>query len=183
MLFNVNYLAAFFFAFFLLWGCNQLKSDDEKIKDSLIGEYIIDDYVNSQPKSFKDDFGKSVSKAKYIFWEDGKFEYSANLEEVIFYDPMFQEDLLDDNINVKFIITGGWTLKDKKLNLNYNFDKLKFLTQDEDGDYSLDVVLHSQFENKSRSNLDTQLKIVDFDLSKITTENSKGERQSMNKSN
>ena len=77
----------------VLTSCNLLINEEEKIKNALIGESKIDDYVNTKISSFKNHFGKSVNNSKYNFWKDSKFEYSANLDEVIFYDAMYEEEM------------------------------------------------------------------------------------------
>ena len=167
----------------VLTSCNLLINEEEKIKNALIGESKIDDYVNTKISSFKNHFGKSVNNSKYNFWKDSKFEYSANLDEVIFYDAMYEEEMLDESYNVKFVITGSWEVKDDILNLKYNYDDLKFLTQDENGNFLNDVLLYGQFEKKIRANAENNMKIIDYDALKITVENSAGERHTMKKLN
>ena len=94
---------------------------------------------------------------------------------------MYEEEMLDESYNVKFVITGSWEVKDDILNLKYNYDDLKFLTQDENGNYSNDVLLYGQFEKKIRANAENNMKIIDYDALKITVENSAGERHTMKK--
>jgi hypothetical protein len=174
---------AILFASIVITSCDQIKSEEDKIKNVLIGEFKIDDYVNNESGLFKNHFGERVNNTIYNFWKDGKFEYSANLDEVIFYDIMYEEEMLDERINVKFIITGNWEIKDNILNLKYNYENLKFLRQDEDGKYSNDIFFYRQFENKMRANAENKMKIIDYDALKITVENSSGERQTLKKLN
>lgn len=167
----------------VLTSCNLTKSEDDKIKDLLIGEYKIDDYSNTLSNSFKNDFGKSVRNTKYIFWKDGKFEYSANLDNVLFYDPMFEEELLDEDINLKFTITGSWLIQANTINFKYKFDKLTLFTEDDNGNYTENIYFFKQFKEKMIGNLETKMKIIDYNPSSITIENSKDQRFTLKKIN
>lgn len=146
------------FALVFLAGCDLLKSEDDKIKDALIGKNYEEDYVDKE--------GNKLKNIKGEFFKDGKFSSEGSIEIV--------DDETFETTDLTMKITGKWSIKDKFIYYTYDYDKLK-ITPDF---YNLmkDEVI------KSIKDKNTPDKVIEYDASKIIYEDSDGERHTMKKS-
>ncbi len=144
------------FVLMFLARCNQLKSEDEKIKDALIGKYYQEDEV--------DEDGSKTKDIKGEFFADGKFISQASLEIV--------EDENFEMIKVK--IGGEWKIKDKFIYYTYDLNKLKIEPEF--------YMLMKDEMIKAIKDKNTPDKVIEFDASKIIYEDSDGKRNTIKKS-
>jgi ATP-dependent Clp protease protease subunit len=86
-----------------------IKSEDEKIADALVGKSYEEDEV--------DDEGGKTKDIKYEFFKDGKFKSNAT------YETVDSETFETTDIIIE--IQGQWKVKDKFIYYTYDFDKLK----------------------------------------------------------
>lgn len=146
------------FVLVFLAGCDLLKSEDDKIKDALIGKYYQEDEV--------DEDGTKTKDAKGEFFADGKFKQEATFEIVD------EETFETTDLQVK--IGGEWKIKDKFIYYTYDYDKLK-ITPDF-------YMLIKDELIKSIKDKNTPDKVIEYDASKIIYEDSDGERHTIKKS-
>jgi len=146
------------FALVFLAGCDLLKSEDDKIKDALIGKNYEEDNVDKD--------GNKIKNIKGEFFKDGKFSSEGTFE--IFDDETFETTVL----TVK--ITGKWSIKDKFIYYTYDYDKLKITPE-------FYMLMKDEFI-KSMKDKNTPIKVIEYDASKIIYEDSDGERHTMKKS-
>ena len=146
------------FVLVFLAGCDLLKSEDDKIKDALIGKYYQEDEV--------DEDGSKTKDIKGEFFADGKFKQEASFEIVD------EETFETTDLQVKF--GGEWEIKDKFIYYTYDYDKLK-ITPDF-------YMLFKDELIKSIKDKNTPDKVIEYDASKIIYEDSDGERHTMKKS-
>ena len=147
------------FALMVVTSCNQLKSEDEKIKDALTGKYYQEDEVEED--------GKKVKDIKGEFFVDGKFVTQATIE--------LADDETIETTDITVKVGGEWKIKDKFIYYTYNFDKLKITPE-------LYMLLMKDELIKSIKDKNTPDKVIDYDASKIIYENSDGKRRTMKKS-
>jgi len=142
----------------LLNGCDSFKSEDDKIKDALIGKTYEEDYV--------DEDGNKIKNIKGEFFKDGKFRDEATIEVV--------DDETFETTDLTLEIAGKWSIKDKYIYYTYDIDKLKITP-----DYYMFLKdrLIKSFKDKN-----TPLKVIEYDASKIIYEDSDGDRHTMKKS-
>ncbi len=146
------------FALMFLAGCDQLKSEDEKLKEVLIGKFYQEDEV--------DENGTKTKDIKGEFFADGKFISQASLEIV--------DDETFEPTDIKFKISGEWKIKDKFIYYTYDFDKLKI-----EPDF---YMLMKDEMIKAIKDKNTPDKVIEYDASKIIYEDSDGKRKTMKKS-
>jgi hypothetical protein len=154
----MTFFGASLVALMFLAGCDLLKSEDEKIKDALIGKYYEEDDI--------DEDGNKIKDVKGEFFADGKFKAQATLEIVD------EETFETTDLQVK--ISGEWKIKDKFIYYTYDYDKLKITP----GLYMLmkdELIKAIKDEN-------TPDKVIEYDASKIIYEDSDGKRYTMKKS-
>jgi len=151
-------LGMFIFSVFVIQGCNLLKTEDDKIKDALIGKYYQEDEV--------DDDGTKTKDIKGEFFVDGEFTSQATVE-------ILDEETYE-TIDIQMKIGGEYKVKDKFIYYTYDFDKLK-ITPDYYM-YMKDAIIKSIEEKNSPD------KVIDYDASKVIYENSDGKRRTMKKS-
>ena len=158
---TIKKLSIIFFAISmaLLNGCDSLKSEDDKIKDALIGKTYEEDYVDKDGDNFKNIKGE--------FFKDGTFRSEATIG--IIDDETFETT----DLNIE--IAGGWSIKDKFIYYTYDFDKLKITPE-------IFYMLMKDEMIKSIKDKNTPDKVIEYDASKIIYENSDGERHTMKKS-
>jgi hypothetical protein len=142
----------------LLNGCDSLKSDDDKIKDALIGKIYEEDYVDKD--------GNKIKNIKGEFFKDGKFRNVGTFEIV--------DDETFETTDLTMEIAGGWSIKDKFIYYTYDFDKLKITPE-------IYMLMKDELI-KSIKDKNTPDKVIEYDASKIIYENSDGERHTMKKS-
>jgi len=143
----------------LLNGCDSLKSEDDKIKNALIGKFYEEDYVDKD--------GNKIKNIKGEFFKDGKFRNVVTLEIV--------DDETLETSDLTMVIVGGWSIKDKFIYYTYDFDKFKITPQ-------IYMLLMKDEVIKSFKDKNTPDKIIEYNASKIILENSDGERHTMKKS-
>lgn len=142
----------------LLTGCDSLKSEDDKIKDALIGKNYEEDYVDKD--------GVKVKNIKGEFFKDGTFSDEATIE--IF------DDETSETTDITLKIGGEWSIKNKFIYFTYDFDKLKITPE---------IFMLTKDEMiKSMRDKNTPVKVIEYDASKIIYKNSDGERHTMKKS-
>lgn len=146
------------FALMVVMSCNQLKSEDEKIKDALTGKYYQKDEV--------DEDGRKIKDIKGNFFVDGKFVTQATIELVD------DETIETTDITVK--VGGEWKIKNKFIYYTYDFDKLKITPE-------LYMLLMKDELVKTIKDKNTPDKVIDYDASKIIYEDSDGKRRTMKK--
>lgn len=146
------------FALMVVMSCNQLKSEDEKIKDALTGKYYQEDEV--------DEDGRKIKDIKGNFFVDGKFVTQATIELVD------DETIETTDITVK--VGGEWKIKNKFIYYTYDFDKLKITPE-------LYMLLMKDELVKTIKDKNTPDKVIDYDASKIIYEDSDGKRRTMKK--
>jgi hypothetical protein len=146
------------FALMFLAGCDQLKSEDEKINDTLIGKFYEEDEVNEDGSNLKDVKGE--------FFEDGKFIWQGTTE--------IEDEETFEKIAITLSIEGKWKIKDKFIYYTYDFDKLKITP--EIYMFLKDAMI--QFMKDKN----TPDKVLEYDASKIIYEDSDGKRSTMKKS-
>jgi len=142
----------------LLNGCDSLKSEDDKIKNALIGKFYEEDYVDKD--------GNKIKNIKGAFLKDGKFRYVGTFEMV--------DDETFETTDLTMEIAGGWSIKDKFIYYTYDFDKLKITPQ-------IYMLMKDEII-KSIKDKNTPDKVIEYDASKIIYEDSDGERHTMKKS-
>ena len=142
----------------LLTGCDLLKSEDDKIKDALIGKNYEEDYVDKDGNKFKNITGE--------FFKDGEFSYEASIEIV--------DDETFETTDLTIKIGGKWSIKDKFIYYTYDFDKLKITPEF--------YMLMKDEMIKSVKDKNTPDKVIEYDASKIIYEDSDGERHTLKKS-
>ncbi len=148
----------FLFAFLLLQGCDQLKSEDDKIIDALLGKYYQEDEV--------DDEGTKTKDVKGEFFVDGEFTTQATIEVI--------DEETYETIDLQVKIAGEYKVKDKFIYYTYDFEKLKIKP-----DYYM--AMKDEFV-KSIKNKNSPDKVIDYDASKVIYEDSDGKRRTMKKS-
>lgn len=154
----INISIAIMLGFIVLTGCDQLKSEDERIKDVLIGKYYKDDEV--------DDNGTKIKDLKGEFFPDGKFITQATFEVV--------DDETFETTDIKMKIGGEWKIKDKFIYYTYDFDRLEIIPEF--------WMLMKDEMVKSIKDKNSPDKVIDFDAAKIIFEDSDGERSTLKKS-
>ena len=142
----------------LLNGCDFLKSEDDKIKDALIGKIYEEERVDKD--------GSKLKNIKGEFYKDGKFWQEATIEIV--------DDETFETTDLTLKIGGGWSIKDKFIYYTYDFDKLKITPEF--------YMLMKDKMIKSIKDKNTPDKVIEYDASKIIYEDSDGERHTMKKS-
>jgi hypothetical protein len=155
--FMINFGASLFTLVFIA-GCNLFKSEEDKIKDALIGKYYQKDEVNEDGTKTKDIKGE--------FFADGKFKLQATIEIVD------KETFETTDLQMK--IGGEWNIKDKFIYYTYDFDKLKITPE-------IYMLMKDEFI-KTIKDKNTPDKVIEYDASKIIYEDSDGERHTMKKS-
>jgi hypothetical protein len=140
-------------------SCFFSQSEDDKIKDVLIGKTYEDDFV--------DDEGSSIKNIRGEYFDNGKFSSEMTLE--IFDDETFE------TTDLTLELCGEWSVKNKFIYYTYDFDKLK-ITPELFGLFLKDEMI------KSLKETNTPLKVIEYDASKIIYEDSDGERHTLKKS-
>jgi|GEM_PF-2414940 len=154
----ITVFGASLFALVFLSGCDQLKSEDEKIKDALIGKYYEEDEVGEN--------GNKIKDVKGEFFADGKFSGQITLEIV--------DDETFEKTDVQVKIGGEWKVKDKFIYYTYDFDKLKISPE-------FYMLMKADFI-KAIKDKNTPDKVIEYDASKIIYEDSDGKKYTMKKS-
>ena len=157
---TIKKLSLIFFAIAIasLYGCDSLKSEDDKIKDALIGKNYEEDYFDKDGNNFKNIKGE--------IFKDGTFRSEATIEIV--------DDETFETTDITLEIAGGWSIKDKFIYYTYDFDKLKITPE-------IYMLMKDELI-KSIKDKNTPDKVIEYDASKIIYEDSDGERHTMKKS-
>ncbi len=158
-----HYLPILFVLFFVsltFTNCDLLKSEDEKVKDALIGNFYEDDRT--------DEDGTKTKDLKGEFLNDGTFWQEATVE--LFDDETFETS----GITVK--IGGTYSIKENFIYYEYDKNSLKITPE------IYDVFLSREKLIKSINEKNTPDKIVDYDAARIVYEDSDGKRRVMKKS-
>jgi hypothetical protein len=136
-----------------LYGCDAFKSEDDKIKDTLIGKFYEEDHY--------DDEGNKIKNIKGAFYKDGKFRIEYTFEYGI------------DEQDVTLKIKGKWNVKEKFI--YYKYDNNSVVITPEIYMLGKDEVI------KSLQDENTPDKVINYDASKIIYEDSDGKRRTMKK--
>jgi hypothetical protein len=150
---GTSLLALLFFT-----GCDQLKSEDDKISDALIGKFYEEDRL--------DDDGTKIKDIKGEFFADGRFVSVGTIEVL--------DDETFETTDIQIKVGGDWKIKDKFIYYTYDFDKLKITPEF--------YMLMKDELIKSIKEKNTPDKVIDYDASKIIYEDSDGKRYTMKKS-
>lgn len=141
----------------LVYNCDALRSEDEKISNALIGKYYEDDDVNKS--------GETMKNIKGEYFKDGKFTGQVTFESV---DENFE------TIEITFQIGGAWKVKDKFIYSDYDFNSIKIIPEI--------YMLGKDALIKEIKDKNTPSKVIDYDASKVIYEDSDGKRRTMKKS-
>lgn len=157
---RIKNLTLIFFAIAIasLYGCDSLKSEDDKIKEALTGKYYEEDYVEED--------GSKSKNIKGVFYKDGTFRSEGTIEIV--------DDETFETTDITLEIAGGWSIKDKFIYYTYDFDKLKITPE-------IYMLMKDELI-KSIKDKNTPDKVIEYDASKIIYEDSDGERHTIKKS-
>jgi hypothetical protein len=157
---TIKNLTLIFFAIAIasLYGCDSLKSEDDKIKEALTGKYYEEDYVDKN--------GSKLKNIKGVFYKDGTFRSEATIGIV--------DDETFETTDLTLEIAGGWSIKDKFIYYTYDFDKLKITPE-------IYMLMKDELI-KSIKDKNTPDKVIEYDASKIIYEDSDGERHTLKKS-
>ena len=151
-------LTFFVISMALLNSCDFFKSEDDKIKDALIGKNYEEDYVDQDGNKFKN--------IKYEFYKGGAFRGEATIEIV--------DDETFETSDITLKTGGSWRIKDKFIYYTYDYNKLQLTP---------DIYMFMKDELiKSIKEKNTPDKVIEYDASKIIYEDSDGERHTMKKS-
>ena len=153
----ITLIGAILFALVFVTGCNQLKSEDEKIKDAFIGKYYQEDEV--------DEDGTKTKDIKGEFFVDGKNLVQATIEVV--------DDETFETTDITVEISGEWKIKDKFIYYTYDFDQLKITPK-------LYMLMKDNLIKEIKDK-NTPDKVIYYDASKIIYEDSDGKRRTMKK--
>ncbi len=91
-----------FFAFLMFLSCDQLKTEDEKIRDILIGRFYEDD---------RNENGIKVKDIKGEFFSNGKF--------------IIKETAEIEDTDVQLKMGGKWDVKDGFIYYKFDFNSIK----------------------------------------------------------
>ena len=139
-------------------SCDFLKTEDDKIKDVLIGKYYQEDDVS--------DDGSKVKNVKGEFYNDGRFRTEATVEIV--------DDETYETTDLTMEIKGEWKVKEKFIYYTYDYSSLKLTPEI--------YMLAKDNVIKSIKDKNTPDKVIEYDASKIIIEDSDGDRHTMKKS-
>ena len=140
-------------------SCFFSQSEDDKIKDVLIGKTYEDDYVDDEGNTFKNIRGE--------FFDNGKFSSELTME--IFDDETFE------TTDLTLELYGEWSVKNKFIYYTFDFDKMKITPEFYDLFFKDEMI-------KSLKETNTPDKVIEYDASKIIYEDSDGERHTLKKS-
>lgn len=147
---------------------NTEKTEDDKAKEMLVGDYYLDDEVMLD--------GTKVSNCKGTYFNDGTFRSNATFE--------FKEEPLNDS-ELEVTAYGNWEVKDNYLIKRYDFEKLEMRFTQEDYDDTWLAMNRNAAKDEIRKSLkekNSPLKIISFDQSKIRFESAKGKQFNIYKS-
>jgi hypothetical protein len=154
----ITNLGASLFALMFLAGCDQLKSEDIKIKEALIGKYYQEDEV--------DEDGTKIKDIKGEFYKDGKCRDEGTIEII--------DDETFETTDLHIEIQGSWKIKDKFIYRDFDYNTLKITP--------LIYMLMKDKMIKTLKEKNTPDKVIDYDAAKIIYEDSDGKRKTMKKS-
>lgn len=156
---RIQIVGVLFFSLLILKGCDQLKSDDEKIREVLIGKNYEEDRVEDNGQKIKDIRGE--------FFKDSRFISQATFE-ITDYKTFTTNDITIE-------LEGDWKVKDRFIYLTYDFDRIKIIP-----DYFTVLLKDEMIDIIKTKN--TPDKVIDYDAAKIIYEDSDGKRYTMKKS-
>jgi hypothetical protein len=151
-------VGASLFALVLLVGCNLFQSEDDRIKEALIGRYYQEDEV--------DDDGTIIKDINGEFFANGEFEQQATAEII--------DEETFEIIDMKITITGEWTVRDKFIYYTFNYDELEITPE-------IFMVIKGDLIQELKDK-NTPEKVVEYDASRIILEDADGEKYTMKKS-
>lgn len=145
--------------FLSLSSCEFLKTEDEKIKEAMIGKYYEDDDEEDEEIKIKD------SKGEYFV--DGRFFSEAAFE-------FLDEEIFDGN-DIVVKISGNWDVKDGFLYLTPDYNSVNIEPE------LYEIFLKDQLIQDLKDK-NSPYKIIEYDASKVIYEDPDGERTTMKKS-
>lgn len=145
--------------FLSLSSCEFLKTEDEKIKEAMIGKYYEDDNEEDEEIKIKD------SKGEYFV--DGRFFSEAAFE-------FLDEEIFDGN-DIVVKISGNWDVKDGFLYLTPDYNSVNIEPE------LYEIFLKDQLIQDLKDK-NSPYKIIEYDASKVIYEDADGERTTMKKS-
>lgn len=144
--------------FLSISSCEFLKTEDEKIKEAMIGKYYEDD---------EEEDGVNVKDSKGEYFEDGKFFSEATFEII--------DEETFETTDMGIEISGNWDVKDGFLYLTPDYNS--FNIEPEFYEMLLKDELIQTMKDKN-----SPYKIISYDASKVIYEDADGERTTMKKS-
>ncbi len=148
-----------FIGFLGVSSCEFLKTEDEKIKEAIIGKYYEDDDEDDEEIKVKD------SKGEYF--EDGTFFSEAAFE--------FIDEETFEPTDIVIEVTGDWDVKDGFLYLTPDYDAIKMRPE------IYEILLKDQLIQEMKDK-NSPYKIIEYDASKVIYEDADGVRSTMKKS-
>jgi hypothetical protein len=139
-------------------SCDALKSEDDKIRNVLIGKFFEEDDVTGD--------GSKIKNVKGEFYSDGRFRSEATLEIL--------DDETYETIDITFKLKGDWSVKDKFIYYTYDYNSI-VITPELYMFMKDDLIQTLKDKN-------TPDKVIEYDASKIIYEDSDGERHTKKKS-
>jgi hypothetical protein len=145
--------------FLSLSSCEFLKTEDEKIKEAIIGKYYEDDNEDDEAIKIKD------SKGEYF--DDGTFFSEAAYE--------FIDEETFESTDIVIEVTGNWDVKDGFLFLTPDYDAINISPE------IYEILLKDKLV-ETMKDTNSPYKIIEYDASKVIYEDADGVRTTMKKS-
>lgn len=139
-------------------SCEFLKTEDEKIKEAMIGKYYEDDEEDDEVK---------IKDSKGEYFVDGKFFSEAAFEII--------DEETFETTELGIEISGNWDVKEGFLYLTPDYNSLNI--EPEFYEMLLKDELIQTLKDKN-----SPYKIISYDASKVIYEDADGERTTMKKS-
>jgi len=140
-------------------SCEFLKSEDDKIKEAIIGKYYEDDDEDDEEIKIKD------SKGEYFV--DGKFFSEATFE-------LIDEETFEPT-DIVIEISGNWDVKEGFLYLTPDYNSMNIEPE------FYEMLFKDQLVQTMKDK-NSPYKIITYDASKVIYEDADGERTTMKKS-
>lgn len=154
-------ISGFFFYLLVLLamqGCELIKTEDEKIKEALIGKFYQEDLIDEDGFKFKNIKGE--------YFKDGKFWEQITIE--------IEDDESFETIDLTVKFSGDWSVKDKFIYNQYDYNSMTLEPE-------IFMVMKDELVEEIKTK-NTPSKVIDYDAAKIIYEDSDGERYTMKKS-
>jgi hypothetical protein len=144
--------------FLSISSCEFLKTEDEKIKEAMIGKYYEDD---------EEEDGVNVKDIKGEYFEDGKFFWEATFEII--------DEETFETTDMEIQISGNWDVKDGFIYLTPDYNSLNIEPE------FYEMLLKDEMTQTLKDE-NSPYKIISYDASKVIYEDVDGDRTTMKKS-